>query len=218
MAGRVAIDFGTSNTRIAIWDSSKGEAQPLFIPDIAVSANYKYDGKSQESIYYIPSLIHYDNNRILIGKQVMSNNVLHSQSTFKWIKKYISNRLELPRQIGSKRIKFTDAGADFLEQVLNYINGITGITDEEIAFTVPIESYEHYQDWFSRVCEQAGITRWRLLDEASAAALGYNINIQANDVYMVFDFGGGSGCADATGCLQPGEPGGCAELRAGRDI
>ena len=61
-----------------------------------------------------------------------------------------------------------------------------------MAFTVPVEAYEHYQDWLTRVCEAAGLRRYRLLDEASAAALGYGVHIQANDVYMVVDFGGGT--------------------------
>lgn len=108
------------------------------------------------------------------------------------MKRYISNRLELPRRIGENRITFSQAGADFLTRLIDYASTSIGLGDEEVAFTAPVEAFEHYQDWLSKVCETTGIRRYRLLDEASASALGYGVNIQANDVYMVFDFGGGT--------------------------
>jgi molecular chaperone DnaK len=64
--------------------------------------------------------------------------------------------------------------------------------DEEIGFAAPVESFEHYEEWLRGVAEQAGIRRFRLIDEASAAALGYGAAIQPGDVYLVFDFGGGT--------------------------
>lgn len=99
-------------------------------------------------------------------------------------------RLLVARQVDGRPITFSEAGAGFLARVLDYASSAIGLGEEEVAFTVPVEAYEHYQDWLTRVCEAAGIRRFRLLDEASAAALGYGMNIQANDVYLVVDFGG----------------------------
>ncbi len=65
-------------------------------------------------------------------------------------------------------------------------------TDEEIALTVPVEAFEHYETWLTSVAEAAGISRFRLIDEPSAAALGYGAHIQPGDVYLIFDFGGGT--------------------------
>jgi len=64
--------------------------------------------------------------------------------------------------------------------------------NEEVAFTAPVEAFEHYEDWLTRVAEKAGAPRFRLIDEASAAALGYGAHIQPGNVYLVFDFGGGT--------------------------
>ena len=61
-----------------------------------------------------------------------------------------------------------------------------------MAFTVPVEAYEHYEDWLATVAEAAGVRRFRVIDEPSAAALGYGAHIQAGDVYLIFDFGGGT--------------------------
>src|SRR5262249_26035101 len=51
---------------------------------------------------------------------------------------------------------------------------------------------EHYEDWLGGVAEAAGLPRFRLIDEASAAALGYGAHVQPGHVYLVFDFGGGT--------------------------
>jgi len=192
MAGRLAIDFGTSNTRAALWDEVAQQAKPLVIPEVSVLAPQMTVGDDAGSVYYIPSLIHYDDQKVWIGRQVREQGKLHASATFRRMKHYISNKLELPREVSGRRITFSEAGADFLSLVTNYATSLINFEDEEVAFTVPVEAFEHYQDWLTTVCDKAGIRRYRLLDEASAAALGYGIHIQANDVYMVFDFGGGT--------------------------
>jgi molecular chaperone DnaK (HSP70) len=191
MAGKIAIDFGTSNTRVAVWDEVQQTGKPLFIPGISAVTTIQTDGNSVE-FFNIPSLIHYNAASVTIGKQVADGGHESSPTTFKWIKRYISNRMELPRNVGNRRIGYSEAGKDFLNQLFNYISTSIDFRDQEVVFTVPVDTYEHYQDWLTQVCEAAGITRWRLLDEPSAAALGYGVNIQANDVYLIFDFGAGT--------------------------
>ena len=67
-----------------------------------------------------------------------------------------------------------------------------GLVDEEIAFTVPVEAYEHYTDWIGKVAGESGLSRYRFIDEPSAAALGYGAHVQPGNVYCLFDFGGGT--------------------------
>jgi molecular chaperone DnaK len=191
MAGKIAIDFGTSNTRVAVWDEVNRMGKPLFIPGISAITTINTDGKETE-FFNIPSLIHYNHASVTIGNLVVTNGNETSQATFKWIKHYISRKMDLPRRIGERRIGYAEAGRDFLNQLFNYITAAIGFGDEEVVFTVPVDTYEHYQEWLTQVCEKAGITRWRLLDEPSAAALGYGVNIQANDIYLIFDFGAGT--------------------------
>jgi molecular chaperone DnaK (HSP70) len=63
---------------------------------------------------------------------------------------------------------------------------------DEVAFTVPVEAFEHYETWLTDVAQAAGMPRIRLIDEPSAAALGYGAHIQPGNVYLIFDFGGGT--------------------------
>ncbi len=192
MAGKPAIDFGTSNTRVAVWDESIGAPCSLTIPDISLSARRRDEDGAAADAPYIPSLISYDGNRVWIGRQVREKGLLQSPNTFRWMKRYIANRLELPRFVDGRSITFSEAGSDFLVRVLASAAESVGLGDEETAFTVPVEAFEHYQEWLTGVCERAGVTRWRLLDEASAAALGYDLRLEAGRAYMVFDFGGGT--------------------------
>jgi molecular chaperone DnaK len=192
LAGRLAIDFGTSNTRAAVWDEVTGQARPLFIPDVSLTARHEGPDSDPVDVPYVPSLISYDGKQTWIGKQVKDRGLVDASGTFRWMKRYISNRLEIPRQVDGRPIRVSDAGTDFLVRILAYGAEALDLGDEEVAFTVPVEAFEHYQDWLSRVCDTAGIRRYRLLDEASAAALGYGLHVAPNAPFMVFDFGGGT--------------------------
>lgn len=192
MAGRLAIDFGTCNTRLAVWDEGEQRARRLMVPEISVAGTALAEEAEAEPPWYIPSLIHYDGEQVLIGKQVRDHGRLEHEATFRWMKRYIADRLNLPRRVGQRTIGIFEAGADFLATVLNYAASMIDFQDEEVAFTVPVEAFEHYQNWLTTVCERAGIRRYTLLDEPSAAALGYGVHLQPNDVFMVFDFGGGT--------------------------
>ncbi len=86
MAGKIAIDFGTSNTRVAVWDEVKKEGKALFIPDITTVTSLQSDGMSMD-FYSIPSLIHYNQQRISIGQKVITGGHADSPTTFKWIKR-----------------------------------------------------------------------------------------------------------------------------------
>ncbi len=193
MPGRLAVDFGTNNTRLALWDPGLQQAVPVRVPDVSELETLRDGEGSSVEVAYIPSLIHFAGTSAWIGKQVRDRGLEAHNLTFRWMKSYIAKRLALPRRIDGREITFPEAGAQFLASVLDYAAPEIGLDDdEEIAFTVPVEGYEDYQQWLTGACATLGVRRYRLLDEASAAALGYNVGIQAGDVYMVFDFGGGT--------------------------
>jgi molecular chaperone DnaK (HSP70) len=109
------------------------------------------------------------------------------------MKRYIAQRVPGKRWLDGRELTPADAGRDFLATVLACAAADLNITaDEEIALTVPVEAFEHYEDWLASVADAAGLPRFRLIDEPSAAALGYGAHVQAGAVYLVFDFGGGT--------------------------
>lgn len=188
MAGRLAIDFGTSNTVTAVWDETRKEGLPFHLPDYG-----RLYQQGAEQISVIPSLIHYaDERQRWIGNQVLQQRFYQAQGTFRWMKRYITNRSPLKLKLPGQEISYFEAGRDFLSSVLLAAADSLALKDEEIALTVPVEAFEHYEAWLAGVAEAAGLPRFRLIDEPSAAALGYGAHIQPGDVYLIFDFGGGT--------------------------
>jgi molecular chaperone DnaK (HSP70) len=55
---------------------------------------------------------------------------------------------------------------------------------------VPVDSFEAYRLWLGKVCQSLPVEQVRLLDEPTAAALGYGMAEQ--DILLVIDFGGGT--------------------------
>jgi molecular chaperone DnaK len=188
MAGRLAVDFGTSNTVVALWDRAAGAGLPLVVPDYAHLVAH-----GDRDVPVVPSVIHYaPGGRLLVGDQVRQHNLGAAPGTFRWMKRYISLRSPAQVLVNGRRISHFDAGRDFLSAVLAFAGAEAGIGDEEVGLTVPVESFEHYQNWLAEVVTAAGLARFRLIDEPSAAALGYGASIQPGNVYLLFDFGGGT--------------------------
>jgi molecular chaperone DnaK (HSP70) len=191
MPGRLAIDFGTSNTVVAVWDEARREALPLFVPDYGVRVAPQ--GPEGEAVPVVPSLIHYaPGNRRWLGQQVHDRDLFDDPATFRWMKRYVAQRYLLKRQVHGAAVSASDAGRDFLTPLLAFCAAELRIGDEEVALTTPVEAFEHYQDWLAGAAEAAGLPRFRLIDEASAAALGYGAHVQPGHVYLLFDFGGGT--------------------------
>lgn len=183
------MDFGTSNTVLALWDEVRKEGVPLELREYS-----RYFVHGGEPVPVIPSLIHYGaGEERWIGDQVLKRNLYDSPRTFRWMKRYIANRSPIRVRVGDREITPFEAGKDFLFAVLAFAREEAGLEEgEEVVFTLPVESFEHFEDWLIRVAEEAGVTRPRFLDEPSAAALGYGAHIQPGDVYLVFDFGAGT--------------------------
>lgn len=189
MAGKLAIDFGTSNTVVACWDPVSQAGIPVSISGLSRRAD-----DDVESGSVIPSLVHYaEDGRVWMGQQVVEHGLYDAAKTFRWMKHAIASRSPARIQIGSRALSHFDAGAEFLSAIVGFAAAETGVdSSEEIAFTAPVEAFEHYINWLGDVSQKAGFARYRILDEPSAAALGYGISIQDGDVYLVFDFGGGT--------------------------
>src|SRR5713226_4091545 len=193
MPGRVGIDFGTSNTVVAVWDEARHEGVPLHLADYGRQFQYRQGNQVTEQISVIPSLIHYAaDHRCWLGKQVLSQNLYESERTFRWMKRYIARRSPIKVQLDGREISHADAGRDFLTAMLTFTATELNLKDEEAAFTVPVEAFEDYENWLVEVAAAAGMPRFRLIDEPSAAALGYGAAIQPGDTYLIFDFGGGT--------------------------
>ena len=183
----IAIDFGTTNTVIARWNPVTDEPATLHLPDFSFCLGVNPP--------LIPSLIYVENvaeHKVVVGQQVRDRGLDSGQNPrfFRNFKRGIGADVQgfLP-QLDGRPISFEQVGQWFLTRVIQQLKA----ADPEInslIFTVPVDSFEAYRYWLGKVCQTLDIEQVRMLDEPTAAALGYGLIDEK--VLLVIDFGGGT--------------------------
>ncbi|MEM8641208.1 MAG: Hsp70 family protein [Cyanobacteria bacterium P01_G01_bin.54] len=181
----IAIDFGTSNTAIAQLNPKTQQTQLLSLSDLssAIAGNPPL----------IPSLLYVENapqSKVLLGQQVRDRGLDLAQDPrcFGGFKRGIGSDVQgfLPRLDG-QAVSFEQIGNWFLGEIFQQL---PKDALESVVLTVPVDSFEAYRAWLTQTCMAFPVQQLQLLDEPTAAALGYG-NADA-DVLLVIDFGGGT--------------------------
>jgi len=177
----IAIDFGTSNTVIAKFDPDTQTTEVIKLPKIAQQTAINPE--------LIPSLVYVkdaQNKDLLIGQKVRDNglDIGNNQRFFKNFKRGIGSNIQgfLP-QLDEQNITFEQVGEWFLSGILKELSE----KPDSLIITVPVDSFESYRNWLTEVCQKWEIEQVRIIDEPTAAALGYET--QDDDFILVVDFG-----------------------------
>jgi molecular chaperone DnaK (HSP70) len=159
-----ALDFGTSNTVIAR-RSAIG---------------------SIETVAIVPNLVYVQDARtglVIVGQEIADQ----PQRLFRHFKRAIAADIEgFVPEIDGVEVTAKQVGIWFLQNVLKHLKDIS-----RLVLTVPVASFEHYRQWLLEhvACLQA--PEIRIIDESTAAALGYGITAGEQTI-LVIDFGGGT--------------------------
>ncbi|MEB3213388.1 MAG: Hsp70 family protein [Leptolyngbyaceae bacterium] len=187
MSGIYAIDFGTSNTVVSRWNEATQSAEVLSFPGLSHALG---EGGS-----VIPSLLYVEDAvqpSVLIGQAVRDRgfDIATNSRFFRNIKRGIGTETAgiLPT-IDDQTLSFEQVGQWFLTTILQSIQAQES-TIESLTLTVPVNSFELYRDWLSAIMQSVDIQQIRMLDEPTAAALGYDA--QNDDTILVVDCGGGT--------------------------
>ena len=182
-----AIDFGTSNTAIARWNSVTETAELVRLP-----------GLSQQLASVpplIPSLVYVEdaaNSKILAGQTVRDRGLDLNNDVrfFRSFKRGIGTDIQgfLP-QLDGKSLSFEQVGEWFLRELITNLKGEAKELTS-LVLTVPVDSFESYRNWLMGACEFLAVEQIKILDEPTAAALGYGA--AAEELLLVVDFGGGT--------------------------
>jgi molecular chaperone DnaK (HSP70) len=184
----IAIDFGTSNTVIARWNRATQQPETLSLPGLSMQTG--------QNPPLIPSLLYVENaslNQVVAGQAVRDRALDLAQDPrfFRTFKRGIGSPIQgfLP-QLDGRSLRFEQIGQWFLTEVIRQLQAIEPEANEALTFTVPVDSFETYRLWLGQVCADLEIQQVRLLDEPTAAALGYGLADQ--QTLLVIDFGGGT--------------------------
>ncbi|AIE75090.2 MULTISPECIES: Hsp70 family protein [unclassified Synechocystis] len=183
-----AIDFGTTNTVIARWNEATRQGELIDLTSLSRPLG--------DSGPLIPSLIYVENaalGQVAIARQVLDRgrDIPTDVRFFKNFKRGIGAVVQgfLP-QLDGQTLTFEKLGQWYLEKIVQTLTEQEGKEPDCLALTVPVDSFESYRHWLSETCHSWGIEEIRLLDEPTAAALGYGVE-DASQI-LVLDFGGGT--------------------------
>ena len=181
-----AIDFGTSNTAIARWNLATGKAELVKLNGISQQFG------SQPPL--IPSLVYVEDaatGKVIVGQEVRDRGLDLAGDTrfFANFKRGIGTELQgfLP-ELDRVKVSFEQIGEWFLRELITNLQSTAGEV-KSLVLTVPVDSFESYRLWLMGVCQSLAVEQISILDEPTAAALGYGSANQAS--LLVIDFGGG---------------------------
>ncbi len=183
-----ALDFGTSNTVITRVNPVTQQSEII-----------KLLGLSQQlgnNPPLIPSLVYVENAKnpnILVGQTVRDRGLDLSNNPrfFRQFKRGIGANIQgfLP-ELDETSVTFEKIGEWFLNRVIEQLKNESATPLDSLVLTVPVDSFETYRHWLGNVCQGWNIDQVRLLDEPTAAALGYGTTEE--ELLLVLDFGGGT--------------------------
>src|SRR4028118_894786 len=194
-----AIDFGTSNTVITRWNSATQQPETLSLPGLSLQVG--------QNPPLIPSLLYVEDasqGKVVVGQAVRDRglDLTSDPRYFRSFKRGIGSDIQgfLP-ELDGKIVKFEQVGEWFLNQIIEQLLPSSSLPDQggesaeqggldSLILTVPVDSFEAYRHWLSGVCQSLPVEQVRMLDEPTAAALGYGI--AEGDTLLVIDFGGGT--------------------------
>lgn len=190
----VAIDFGTSNTIVSIIEADTQQPKILRFSHISRFLKFHHPEQQNLEISSIPTLVFIqETNQLIIGEQVRSQGLIFAQTQrlFKSFKRDLTANFQtLPRQIDGQDYSSDRIANLFIQEIWQQIKA-QQIEPSQLIFTVPIGAFEYYLNWCKDLSKTLGIVQLKLIDESTAAALGYAIECPGSLV-LVIDFGGGT--------------------------
>jgi len=187
----LALDFGTCNTVLVRWNPATRRAETLCLDRLTKTYRYRLPGENtMQEAAVIPSLAHYGEGHTLrTGAEVENAGLSSHRGTFSKFKLDILRDNNRARRIHGDLITPRQAGEDLIGEILMSAGAHTG---EDLVVTLPVEAYDKYADWLQDAVLKSYRGTVRMLDEATACILGYDEHVREGQVYVVFDFGGGT--------------------------
>ena len=185
MSTPYAIDFGTSNTVVTRWNPVTQQPETLNLSPFSLI--------SSENPPLIPSLLYVEDaslGEVVLGQLVRDKglDVQRDPRFFRNFKRGIGSEIQgfLP-ELEGQVITFEQVGQWFLT---NLIQSLPETPISSLILTVPVDSFEAYRHWLGGVIQSLPVQQVQMLDEPTAAALGYGV--VDKPLLLVVDFGGGT--------------------------
>jgi molecular chaperone DnaK len=181
---RLNVDFGNGSTVVA-WRMEDGTI--LLHDYLSWSRPFPTDREGY-TVPRIPSQILYcDTGTRYIGAEEPPVGTVPA-GLARGLRHYIieNSPVQVPAGTG-KMTGYRDAGSDFLAALLTHASHNNAGT-REVVFSVPVNAPDHYIAWLRTVATAAGFIVPFIIDEACAAARGYDLLLTPGSVFLLIDF------------------------------
>ncbi len=189
MGYKIAIDFGTTNSVIARWNAEQEDAEIVSLDGLSDSA-------TAERPSVVPSLLYVEDGQTpkLHYGQAIRTLQLDSQRNNRLFRNFKRGIVASPapeaRKIDGAEWYDSDAGRHFVKHLIHSLPH-KDEDIEQLVLTAPVASFEGYLAWLNNVIDEIALDKIRVVDESTAAALGYAVT-KPGAIVLVFDFGGGT--------------------------
>ena len=190
----VAIDFGTSNTVVCILNPDTQTPETLRLGEMSRIFKTKNLSGDVREISVVPTLVFVKKaGELVLGEKVRSQRLGQSQPDrfFKAFKRNLAADFQPPpRNIDGDTYTAESVAEQFIKTIWKQLY-LQNIQPEKVIFTVPVGAFERYLDWFRDLGENLAGSEVQVIDESTAAALGYAVK-RPGSLVLVVDFGGGT--------------------------
>ncbi len=171
----IGIDLGTTNSLVSVWQDEKVTLIPNSFGETLT-----------------PSVVSFDKNgMVYVGKTAVERLVTHPNVTFKEFKRDMGT--DKTFSVYGKKYRAEDLSALVLKQLKEDAENFLGEPVLEAVISVPAYFNDRQRAATRNAGLIAGLKVERLINEPSAAALAHHIdNIEDDELFIVFDFGGGT--------------------------
>lgn len=170
-----AIDLGTTNSLIAVWENGAARLIPNSLGDVLTPSCVSID----------------EDGSVLVGRAARERLQTHPDRTAAVFKRYMGSDKTL--RLGSKEFRPEELSALILRALKEDAEAALGIPITEAIITVPAYFSDAQRKATRAAGQLAGLRVDRLLNEPTAAALAYGIHLRdAETRFLVFDLGGGT--------------------------
>ena len=189
MGHKLAIDFGTTNSVIASWNDAESRPELLNLPLIGTPGRGDLPPLTPSLLY-----VHDAQAPTVSLGQTVRDKGLDLQKDNRLFRNFkrgiVTTPAPEPRLLDGTPWADADAGRHFLRHLIDALPH-TWSEIEQLVLTAPVASFEGYLAWLNGVVDEHAPDKIHIVDESTAAALGYMVT-RPGAVVLVFDFGGGT--------------------------
>lgn len=186
----VAIDFGTSNTVVSLWEPDVQAPKTLHLG----AMTRLFTSTQGETVPVVPSLVAIPAAQpMVVGEQARSRRLpLHMpERCFLGFKRALAADFQPPtRVVDGRKYDPEHIGHHFLAQLWQALLA-QEIVPSQLILTVPVGAFERYRRFLHGWAQTLPVDDVQFVDEATAAALNY-VQLGAKPIVLVIDFGGGT--------------------------